>query len=52
MVHANFIVNRGQATGADVLELVRRVRVRVKEAKGVDLEPEVLLFGQRWHDVL
>lgn len=51
-VHANFIVNRGQATGADVLELVRRVRARVKEAKGVDLEPEVLLFGQRWHDVL
>ena len=25
---------------------------RVKEAKGVDLEPEVLLLGQRWHDVL
>lgn len=51
-VHANFIVNRGAATGADVLELVRRVRARVREAKGVDLEPEVLLYGRNWKDVL
>ena len=51
-VHANFIVNRGQATGADVLELVRRVRARVRQAKGVDLEPEVLLYGRDWKDVL
>ena len=51
-VHANFIVNRGHATGADVLELVRRVRARVREAKGVELEPEVLLFGKKWKDVL
>jgi UDP-N-acetylmuramate--L-alanine ligase/UDP-N-acetylenolpyruvoylglucosamine reductase len=51
-VHANFIVNRGHATAADVLELVRRVRARVKEVRGVDLEPEVLLYGQDWKDVL
>jgi UDP-N-acetylmuramate--alanine ligase len=51
-VHANFIVNRGQATSADVIELVRRVRARVKAAKGVDLEPEVLLYGGSWKDVL
>jgi len=51
-VHANFIVNRGGATGEDVLELVRRVRQKVREAKGVDLEPEVLLFGKEWRDVL
>lgn len=51
-VHANFIVNRGEATGADVLELVRRVRARVRQAKGVELEPEVLLYGQQWRDVL
>jgi UDP-N-acetylmuramate--alanine ligase len=51
-VHANFIVNRGAATGADVLALVRRVRARVRQVKGVDLEPEVLLFGQNWRDVL
>jgi UDP-N-acetylenolpyruvoylglucosamine reductase len=51
-VHANFIVNRGSACGADVLELIRRVRARVRAAKGVDLQPEVLLYGQRWEDVL
>ena len=51
-VHANFIVNRGQATGADVLELVRRIRARVRQAKGVELEPEVLLYGKSWKDVL
>ncbi len=51
-VHANFIVNRGHATSADIIGLVRKVRARVKAAKGVDLEPEVLLFGQEWKDVL
>jgi UDP-N-acetylenolpyruvoylglucosamine reductase len=50
--HANFIVNRGRATGADVLELVRRVRARVRQLKGVELEPEVLLYGKKWKDVL
>ncbi len=50
--HANFIVNRGRASSADVLELVRRVRARVRQAKGVDLEPEVLLYGRAWKDVL
>jgi len=51
-VHANFIINRGEATGDDVLELVRRVRARVRQATGVDLEPEVLLYGKQWKDVL
>jgi UDP-N-acetylenolpyruvoylglucosamine reductase len=51
-VHANFVVNRGGATSADVLELVRRVREGVRRAKGVDLEPEVLLYGGDWGDVL
>jgi UDP-N-acetylmuramate--alanine ligase len=51
-VHANFIVNRGHATSADVLGLVRRVRARVRQATGVELEPEVLLYGQEWKDVL
>jgi UDP-N-acetylmuramate--alanine ligase len=51
-VHANFVINVGDATGADVLELVRRVRAGVRQAKGVDLEPEVLLYGKEWRDVL
>lgn len=51
-VHANFIVNRGHASGADILELVRRVRARVRQVKGIELEPEVLLYGKKWKDVL
>lgn len=51
-VHANFIVNRGHATSADIIALVKQVRARVKSAKGVELEPEVLLYGQEWRDVL
>ncbi|MBP6864734.1 MAG: UDP-N-acetylmuramate dehydrogenase [Candidatus Didemnitutus sp.] len=51
-VHANFIVNTGAASAADILELVRRVRARVREVRGVDLQPEVMLFGADWRDVL
>ena len=51
-VHANFIVNRGHATSADIIGLVRQIRARVKSAHDLDLEPEVLLYGQEWKDVL
>ncbi len=50
--HANFIVNRGDASAGDVIALVRRVRARVHEAQGVMLEPEVILYGKQWKDVL
>lgn len=51
-IHANFIVNRGDASAADVIELVRRVRARVRDRTGVELQPEVLLCGRKWEDVL
>lgn len=51
-VHANFIVNHDHARAADVIALVRRVRARVEQASGVRLEPEVLLYGKDWKDVL
>jgi UDP-N-acetylenolpyruvoylglucosamine reductase len=51
-LHANFIVNLGTATAGDVLDLVRLVRARVRQLKGVALEPEVLLYGKNWQDVL
>ena len=51
-VHANFIINRGQATSADVIALMRRVRERVQQARAIALEPEVLLYGKDWRDVL
>lgn len=51
-VHGNFIVNHGGATAADVIELVKQIRARVKTESGYILEPEVLLVGQSWDDVL
>lgn len=51
-VHANFIINRGHATSADIIGLVRLIRARVKSARGIELEPEVLLYGREWRDVL
>jgi UDP-N-acetylenolpyruvoylglucosamine reductase len=51
-VHGNFIVNQGGATAGDVIELVRRIRAKVKADSGYELEPEVLLVGKSWKDVL
>jgi len=45
--HANFIVNRGNASAADVIELMRRAREVVLDRFGVCLEPEIQLVG-RW----
>ena len=43
--HANFIVNAGGATAADVRALMIEAARRVWEAKGVRLEPEIKLVG-------
>ena len=43
--HCGFVVNRGDATAADVWELICEVKRRVKERTGVELEPEVKLLG-------
>jgi UDP-N-acetylenolpyruvoylglucosamine reductase len=45
-VHANFFVNLGDATAADVLRLIQRVRERVREARGIELETEVEIVGE------
>jgi len=47
--HANFVENAGEATTADVLELMAAGRRRVHERFGVVLEPEVQTLGElRW----
>lgn len=43
--HANFIVNAGQATASDILQLMALVRDRVHTCFGVKLEPEVEIIG-------
>jgi UDP-N-acetylmuramate dehydrogenase len=45
--HANFIVNTGGATAADVDRLIRRIQATVAERFAVELEPEVERVG-RW----
>lgn len=44
--HANFIVNLGAASAADVLALIGQVRERVKEKLGVELELELKVVGE------
>jgi UDP-N-acetylmuramate dehydrogenase len=44
--HANFVENGGDATTADVLELMAAGRRRVHERFGVELEPEVQVLGE------
>ena len=44
-VHANFIVNNGNATAQDVLSLMRVARDKVREKHGVELQPEVRFLG-------
>ncbi|MBI5871346.1 MAG: UDP-N-acetylmuramate dehydrogenase [Actinobacteria bacterium] len=44
-VHANFIVNRGTATAADVIWLMDECRRRVHDSEGIVLEPEVRFLG-------
>ncbi|MCL1883656.1 MAG: UDP-N-acetylmuramate dehydrogenase [Defluviitaleaceae bacterium] len=43
--HAGFVVNRGNATAKDVLELMNHVTATVFEKYGVKLEPEVQILG-------
>lgn len=45
-LHAGFIVNRGQATAADVLALIAIVQAEVRQQFGVMLEPELKIVGE------
>jgi len=44
--HANFVINLGQATAAEVLALVAKVREMVRAQFGVELEQEVHVVGE------
>jgi UDP-N-acetylmuramate dehydrogenase len=43
--HANFIVNEGRATAADIRSLIDLSRSRVREKFGVDLREEIVYLG-------
>jgi UDP-N-acetylmuramate dehydrogenase len=45
-MHANFIVNDGTATAADIEQLIAHLKRIVKERHGVELRPEVRVVGE------
>ena len=45
--HAGFIVNTGNATAQDVLDLIEHIKKTVLDKFGVELEPEIRLIGER-----
>jgi UDP-N-acetylmuramate dehydrogenase len=44
--HANFIVNEGEATAADLEQLIHRVRDTVVQRFGIHLNTEVRIVGE------
>ncbi len=44
--HCGFVVNTGEASASDVLNLIREVQKRVRENSGVELETEVKFLGE------
>ena len=44
--HCGFVINKGNATSAEIYELICEVRKRVYKNSGVTLEPEVIMLGK------
>ncbi|MBU2591498.1 MAG: UDP-N-acetylenolpyruvoylglucosamine reductase, partial [Nitrospinae bacterium] len=44
--HANFILNEGEATAKDILELILLIKDRVYKNSGLLLEEEIQIIGE------
>lgn len=44
--HCGFVINVGNATAADIFDLMNEIRDKVKDQFGVTLEPEVVKLGE------
>ncbi len=44
--HAGFIVNKGNATAEDVIDLIRYIQEKTREKHEVDLVPEIKIVGE------
>ena len=44
--HAGFVINKGNASSADVYELIKKVQKIILEKDGVELVPEVRFLGE------
>ena len=42
--HANFIVNKGNATGRDIIELINKIKNTVKENYDIELKLEQIII--------
>ena len=42
--HANFIVNKGNATGEDIIELIKKIETDVKKEYNVELKLEQIII--------
>ncbi len=47
--HAGFIINAGNASSSDILNLIKHIQTEVKNQFGVELETEVKLIGKFNH---
>src|SRR5690554_56408 len=45
-LHSGFIINMGDATAEDVIKLIEKVKTRVYDRIGVNLEPELKIIGE------
>ena len=50
--HANMLVNTGNATSSDIVQLVRTMQQMVKDAYGITPQPECLLIGFKQYPLL
>jgi len=44
--HCGFVINKDNATAADIVQLMQDVSAKVEEQFGVKLEPEVKMIGE------
>ena len=44
--HCGFVINRGNATATEILQLIHDVQEKVQEKFGVTLETEVRILGE------
>lgn len=45
-VHGNFLVNEGNATAAEMLELIEKIKATAREQREIELETEVQIVGE------
>ena len=45
-VHGNFIVNDGDATAVEMLELIEKIKATARAKRGIELETEVQIVGE------